>query len=165
MLRVAERKEAGRPLSARSAWAIIALAERDDEGYLSIVGRRKEVIRTGGETVAPAEVEAMLSSHPAVAEAAVVGLPDAPWGELVCAVGVVHPGADAPTVADLRAHIGDRLAPFKHPRRVVTVDQLPRTSATGQIQRAAVQKAVVREAGAREAVARAAVAHGAEGSP
>jgi acyl-CoA synthetase (AMP-forming)/AMP-acid ligase II len=118
------------------------LAELDDEGYLSIVGRRKEVIRTGGETVAPAEVEAVLNSHPGVAEAAVVGLPDEQWGELVCAVLVVRPGAVAPSVADLRAHIGERLAPFKHPRRVVTVDRLPRTSATGQIQRSVVQKSV-----------------------
>jgi acyl-CoA synthetase (AMP-forming)/AMP-acid ligase II len=118
------------------------VAELDDEGYLSIVGRRKEVIRTGGETVAPAEVEAVLNSHPGVAEAAVVGLPDEQWGELVCAVLVVRPGAIAPSVADLRAHIGERLAPFKHPRRVVTVDRLPRTSATGQIQRSVVQKTV-----------------------
>ena len=112
------------------------LAEIDDEGYLSIVGRRKEVIRTGGETVAPAEVEALLVTHPRVREAAVIGLPDAQWGELVCAVVVVRDGAEPPSVADLRDHIGDRLAPFKHPRRVVAVDRLPRTSATGQIQRA-----------------------------
>jgi acyl-CoA synthetase (AMP-forming)/AMP-acid ligase II len=118
------------------------LAELDDEGYLSIVGRRREVVRTGGETVAPAEVEAVIVTHPGVADAAVVGVPDEQWGELVCAVLVVRPGADAPTVADLRSHIGTRLAPFKHPRRVVTVDRLPRTAATGQIQRSALQKAI-----------------------
>jgi len=117
------------------------LAEIDDEGYVSIVGRRKEVIRTGGETVAPAEVEAVLNTHPGVAESAVVGVADERWGEVVCAVVVVRPGASAPTVADLRAHIGDRLAPFKHPRRVTTVDRLPRTSATGQIQRSRLQEA------------------------
>ncbi len=118
------------------------LADMDDEGYLSIVGRRREVVRTGGETVAPAEVEAVLVTHPAVAEAAIIGVPDERWGELVCAVVVVRAGADPPTVADLRTHIGTRLAPFKHPRRVVTVDRLPRTSATGQIQRSALQKAI-----------------------
>lgn len=117
------------------------LAEIDDEGYISIVGRRKEVIRTGGETVAPAEVEAVISTHPSVLEAAVIGLPDPEWGELVCAVVVARPAAGAPTVADLRAHIGERLAPFKHPRRVVTVDRLPRTAATGQVQRARLQQA------------------------
>jgi acyl-CoA synthetase (AMP-forming)/AMP-acid ligase II len=116
------------------------LAEIDDEGYVSIVGRRKEVIRTGGETVAPAEVEAVISSHPSVLEAAVIGVPDPEWGELVCAVVVARPTSDAPTVADLRAHIGERLAPFKHPRRVVTVDHLPRTAATGQVQRARLQQ-------------------------
>jgi len=118
------------------------LAEIDDEGYISIVGRRKEVIRTGGETVAPAEVEALLVTHPRVREAAVIGLPDAQWGELVCAVVVVRDGAEPPSVADLRAHIGDRLAPFKHPRRVVAVERLPRTSATGQIQRSRLRETV-----------------------
>jgi acyl-CoA synthetase (AMP-forming)/AMP-acid ligase II len=118
------------------------LAEIDGEGYVSIVGRRKEVIRTGGETVAPAEVEAVIASHPAVLEAAVIGLPDAQWGELVCAVVVARPAVAAPTVAELREHIGARLAPFKHPRRVVTVDRLPRTAATGQVQRARLQQAL-----------------------
>lgn len=117
------------------------LAEFDDEGYISIVGRRKEVIRTGGETVAPAEVEAAIVSHPAVLEAAVIGLPDAQWGEVVCAVVVARPSFDPPTVAELRDHIGPRLAAFKHPRRVVTIDRLPRTAATGQVQRARLQQA------------------------
>jgi len=117
------------------------LAEVDDEGYVSIVGRRKEVIRTGGETVAPAEVEAVIASHPSLLEAAVIGLPDPQWGEVVCAVVVVRPSYDAPTVAELRDHIGARLASFKHPRRVVTVDQLPRTAATGQVQRARLAQA------------------------
>jgi acyl-CoA synthetase (AMP-forming)/AMP-acid ligase II len=107
----------------------------DDDGYLSIVGRVREVVRTGGETVAPAEVEAVLREHPALADVAVVGLPDADWGELVCAVVVLRDGALAPTVDDLRAHSSARLAPFKQPRRVVCVDALPRTAATGQVQR------------------------------
>jgi acyl-CoA synthetase (AMP-forming)/AMP-acid ligase II len=112
------------------------LAEQDDEGYLYIVGRKKEVIRTGGETVAPVEVEVALAGYPGVAELAIVGLPDPQWGEVVCAVVVLKRGAVAPSVEGLRAHIGDRLAPFKHPRRVVEAASLPRTSATGQVQRA-----------------------------
>ena len=107
----------------------------DDEGYLSIVGRLRDVVRTGGETVAPTEVEAVVGTHPAVAEVAVVGLPDPHWGEILCAVIVPAPGALAPGTEELRAHCEDRLASFKHPRRVVVVAALPRTSATGQVQR------------------------------
>ena len=72
------------------------LAEMDDEGYLTIVGRARDVIRTGGETVAPTEVEAVLGALPALTDVAVVGLPDALWGEVVCAVVVVAPGEAAP---------------------------------------------------------------------
>jgi len=111
------------------------LGEVDDEGYFSIVGRARDVLRTGGETVAPGEVEAVVGAHPAVVEVAVVGMPDPEWGEVVCAVLVVAEGADAPTLDALRAHCDGRLAAFKHPRRVEVVDALPRTAATGQIQR------------------------------
>jgi acyl-CoA synthetase (AMP-forming)/AMP-acid ligase II len=107
----------------------------DDEGYLSIVGRARDVLRTGGETVAPGEVEAVLSEHPAIAEVAVVGLPDTEWGEIVCAVIVLAGGAPPPDTEALREHSRGRLAPFKHPRRVIVVETLPRTAATGQIQR------------------------------
>ena len=68
------------------------LAEQDDEGYLYIVGRKKEVIRTGGETVAPVEVEAALAGYPGIAEVAIVGIPDPQWGEVVCAVVVLARG-------------------------------------------------------------------------
>src|SRR6185369_13661405 len=90
----------------------------DDEGYVSIVGRARDVIRTGGETVAPVEVEAALATHPAIAEVAVVGVTDAQWGETVTAVVVLRDGADAPDLAALRAHCSGRLASFKQPRRV-----------------------------------------------
>jgi acyl-CoA synthetase (AMP-forming)/AMP-acid ligase II len=111
------------------------VGELDAEGYLSIVGRVKEIIRTGGETVAPAEVEAVLAGHPGVAEIAIVGIPDPTWGEIVCAV-VVAKGSDAPPLAELQQHCEGRLAPYKKPRRLVAVDALPRTAATGQVQRA-----------------------------
>jgi acyl-CoA synthetase (AMP-forming)/AMP-acid ligase II len=111
------------------------LGALDGEGYLSVVGRARDVIRSGGETVAPVEVEAALLSHDGVGEVAVVGVPDPTWGEIVTAVVVVPPGADAPTVDDLRAHCAGHLAGFKQPRRVVIVDALPRTPATGQVQR------------------------------
>jgi fatty-acyl-CoA synthase len=107
----------------------------DDEGYFAIVGRARDVIRTGGETVSPVEVESVLASHPAVAEVAVVGVPDMQWGEVVTAVITVQPGADAPDVETLRAACAGKLSPFKQPRRVEVVDALPRTAATGQVQR------------------------------
>lgn len=124
------------------------LGALDDEGYLSIVGRARDVLRTGGETVAPGEVEAALADHPAIAEVAVVGVPDAQWGEVVCAVVVLVPGADgtACDVDALRSHCDGRLAPFKHPRRVELVDALPRTPATGQIQRALIVERLVARA-------------------
>ncbi|HSO94919.1 MAG TPA: AMP-binding protein [Acidimicrobiia bacterium] len=112
------------------------LGALDDEGYLSIVGRARDVLRTGGETVAPGEVEAVLADHPDVAEVAVVGLPDVRWGEVVCAVVVPAGGrAGAVSVESLRAHCEGRLASFKQPRRVELVEELPRTPATAQIQR------------------------------
>src|SRR5262249_10235287 len=111
------------------------LVERDTDGYFSVVGRKREIIRSGGESVAPVEVEAALVDFPGLADVAVIGLPDAQWGELVCAAVVMTDGAPPPTVEDLRRHVGERLAAFKHPRRVVVMDQLPRTAATGQLQR------------------------------
>lgn len=111
------------------------LAEFDDEGYISIVGRARDVIRTGGETVAPAEVETALISHPMVSDVAVVGLPDVEWGELVCAVVVPADAGAPPTLDDLRTHCAGQLANHKHPRRIALLDAIPRTSPTNQVQR------------------------------
>lgn len=107
----------------------------DGEGYLSIVGRKRDIIRTGGETVVPSEVEAALADHPDVAEIAVVGVPDPEWGEVVCAVVVAREGR-APSLASLGQYVDGRLARFKQPRRLECVDALPRTAATNQVQRA-----------------------------
>jgi acyl-CoA synthetase (AMP-forming)/AMP-acid ligase II len=125
------------------------LATQDDDGYLTIVGRRSEGIRSGGEWIAPVEVEAAILTHPAVAEVGVVGLPDNRWGELVCAAIVVQPGATPPSVDELREHLASRLVGPKHPRVVVAVDQLPRTDATGQIRRAALRDQLVSARGIR----------------
>ena len=111
------------------------LAVRDEEGYLTIIGRARDVIRTGGETVAPSEVEEALAGHPSVADVAVVGLPDVQWGEIVCAVVVTSEGSSPPGLDDLRSYCGPRLARFKHPRRLVVVDAIPRTESTNQVQR------------------------------
>ena len=95
----------------------------DEAGYLFLVDRQKDVIVTGGANVYPAEVEVVLREHPAVAEAAVVGVPDAEWGERVHAVVV----AKAPVEPDeLVAHCQERLVRGKCPSSVELVDELPR---------------------------------------
>jgi O-succinylbenzoic acid--CoA ligase len=97
----------------------------DDDGYLWVEGRLKDVIVTGGENVASAEVERVLEEHPAVVEAAVVGMPDPEWGEAVTAF-VVLDGEGEP---DLIAHCRERLAGYKVPRGLHVVDALPRNAA------------------------------------
>jgi long-chain acyl-CoA synthetase len=107
----------------------------DDEGYLFIADRLKDMVITGGENVYPAEVEAALRSHPAVSEAAVIGLPDARWGEAVHAVVVLKPAADidpAAATAVLQAWCRRQLAGYKCPRSVSVRDALP-LSAAGKV--------------------------------
>ena len=111
------------------------VADVDADGFLSIVGRVRDVIRTGGETVAPAEVEARLAEHPAFADVAVVGLADPRWGETVCAVVVPVPGVAVPSLDEVREFCADTLASFKVPRRLEVVTAIPRTPATNQVQR------------------------------
>ncbi len=118
------------------------LVEQDEEGYFTIVGRKKDMIRSGGEWVAPLEVEDALHDYPGLSEVAVVGVPADRWGEVVCAFVVMADGAAAPTPEQLRGHLQARLVSYKHPRRVEVVDSLPRTTATGQIQRAVFARSV-----------------------
>jgi long-chain acyl-CoA synthetase len=101
------------------------------EGFVSVVGRKKDLILRGGYSVVPGEVEAALLDHPAVAEAAVVGTPDALLGEEIAAFVTLRPGAraEAPELVDF---CRGRLAAFKYPRRVSIVTELPK-SATGKV--------------------------------
>jgi acyl-CoA synthetase (AMP-forming)/AMP-acid ligase II len=104
-----------------------------DDGYLSISDRKKDVIISGGENVSSIEVEDALFSHPAVAEVAVIGVPDERWGETVKALVVLAEGQDA-TPDELIGHCRDRLAHYKCPTSVEVRAELPRT-ATGKLQK------------------------------
>ncbi len=107
------------------------LAVVDADGYVSIVDRRKDLIVSGGENVASVEVERALSTHPAVREVSVVGMPDERWGEVPAAFVAFHDGASA-TEQELIAWVHERLARFKAPKRVVVLDALP-TGGTGKV--------------------------------
>ncbi|HEX6418498.1 MAG TPA: long-chain fatty acid--CoA ligase [Acidimicrobiales bacterium] len=100
----------------------------DDEGYVTIVDRLKDMYISGGENVYPAEVEDAIHSHPAVADCAVIGVPDERWGEVGRAVVVVRPGATLDE-RELLDHLGGRLARFKLPGSVVFAGALPRSGA------------------------------------
>jgi len=122
------------------------LARVDDDGYVHVVGRVSTMIIRGGSNVSPAEVEAVLRDHPDVREAAVVGLPDAQYGEEVAAAVVLAPAA-ALDAAALRAHCAGVLAGYKVPSRVVEVEQLPRNPHTGKVQRTDVVALLLAPAG------------------
>ncbi|MEV6108059.1 long-chain fatty acid--CoA ligase [Streptomyces sp. NPDC051940] len=107
------------------------IARRDEDGYYYIVDRKKDLIIRGGYNVYPREVEEVLYQHPAVAEAAVIGVPHATHGEEVAAAVALKPGAVADP-DELRAHVRERVAPYKYPRRVWLVDALPK-GPTGKI--------------------------------
>ena len=107
------------------------IAVRDDEGYLRIVDRLKDMYISGGENVYPAEVEQALHTYPAVAECAVIGVPDEQWGEVGRAFVVLRDGADADPESVL-AHLGGRLARYKLPKSVVFLPELPH-NASGKL--------------------------------
>ena len=120
----------GRDAFATGDWfATGDLVSVADDGYVTVRGRRTELIITGGHNVYPAEVEAVLARHPDVVEVAVVGLPSAEWGETVVAYVVGDPD-----LASLQALAAAELAPFKCPREVRRIDALPR-NALGKVVR------------------------------
>jgi fatty-acyl-CoA synthase len=134
----------------RDGWVFTGdLGAFDDEGFLSIVGRRKEVIRSGGESIFPAELERVLLDHPAIREAAIVGVPDPHWGEAVVAAVVLHDGA-ALSADDVIAHVRRHLAGFKRPRHVRFLPHLPRTAASQQVHKPLLRELLLRDMGAHE---------------
>ena len=116
------------------------LAVQHDDGCFEVIGRSKELIISGGENIHPAEIENLAAERPELQECAVVGLPDARWGEVPVLVVVVRPGRTLDRTA-LQALFDARLARFKHPRQVQVVPALPRT-ALGKVQRAALVSAL-----------------------
>jgi malonyl-CoA/methylmalonyl-CoA synthetase len=127
-----ERPEANAQSFTDDGWFRTGdLGEFDDQGYLTLVGRSKELIISGGYNVYPREVEEALSTHPRVREVAVVGRPSETWGEEVTAVVVAVSPVE---VEELRAHAAGQLAPYKVPRRIEFADELPR-NAMGKVVR------------------------------
>jgi O-succinylbenzoic acid--CoA ligase len=110
------------------------LGRLDERGRLIVTGRKADTIVTGGENVAPTEVEAVLLAHPAVADAGVFARPDATWGEAVAARVVLRPGHETTSPDELRAFCRARLAGFKVPKAFELADALPRT-ASGKLLR------------------------------
>ena len=106
----------------------------DDEGHVSIVDRIKELIKYKAFQVPPAELEAVLVTHPAVADAAVIGVPDEEAGEIPKAFIVLASGAEPPSLEDLQAHVGEHLAAYKQVRAVEVLEAIPK-SAAGKILR------------------------------
>ena len=108
----------------------------DADGHLHVTGRKADTIVSGGENVAPVEVEAVLEAHPGVLEAAVLGRSDPQWGEAVTAIVVARPGVELQG-EDLRAHCAERLAPYKVPKQVLlAAEPLPRTRSGKLLRRA-----------------------------
>ncbi|QUH02094.1 long-chain fatty acid--CoA ligase [Saccharopolyspora erythraea] len=114
------------------------VATVDEDGYITIVDRIKDLIISGGENVYPAEVESALHEHPAVELCAVVGVPDPKWGEVPRAVVVLRPGVSA-TADELRDHLRRHLAAYKVPKQVDFWDDLPRTGA-GKVRKSDVRR-------------------------
>ena len=124
------------------------LATMDDEGYLNIVGRSKDMVIRGGENIYPREVEEFLHTHPDVLEAAVIGVPDERYGEELMAWIRVRDGVEL-SEDEVRGFCEGRIAHFKRPRYVKFADEFPMT-VTGKVQKYKMREAAIEELGLRE---------------
>jgi len=115
----------------------------DEDGFITLVGRSKDMIVSGGINIYPREVEIALESHPAVAECTVFGIPDEKWGEALAAL-VVRRGTRKPTEAELTAHCETRLARFKRPKFIRFVNDIPKTP-SGKVQKPKLREAFLAE--------------------
>jgi fatty-acyl-CoA synthase len=130
--------------SFRGAWCSVGdMARRDEHGFIHLVDRKSNMIISGGENIYPSEVEAVLAAHPAVQDVAVIGLPDAKWGEAVQAVVVPRAGQQL-AERELLDWCRERMAGFKRPRSVLFIAEreMPRT-ATGKIQHRVLRERIV----------------------
>jgi long-chain acyl-CoA synthetase len=120
------------------------LGRMDEDGYFFIVDRKKEMIIRGGYNVYPREIEEVLYEHPAIAEAAVIGVPDPSLGEEIAAAIALKPGA-AVSADDIREYVKARVAAYKYPRRIWIVDALPK-GPTGKVLKREIKSQVGEEA-------------------
>jgi fatty-acyl-CoA synthase len=118
------------------------LATMDEEGYLNIVGRIKDMVIRGGENVYPREIEEFLYTHPDIADVQVIGVPDEKYGEELMAWVRLRPDAEPMTAESLRAFCEGKLAHYKIPRYVHLVDEFPMT-VTGKIRKVQMREAAV----------------------
>ncbi|MFC6672270.1 AMP-binding protein [Marinobacterium aestuariivivens] len=147
MLKYWNNEEATRDAIDGAGWMHTGdLATMDDEGYIQIVGRIKDMVIRGGENVYPKEVEEFLYSHPAVSEVQVTGVPDKKYGEELIAWIKLHPGADDVTADELRDYCKGRITHFKVPRYFKFVDNFPMT-VTGKIQKFRMREISIEELG------------------
>jgi long-chain acyl-CoA synthetase len=124
--------------ACRDGWVTVGdLARRDAEGYLYIVDRLKDMVISGGVNIYPREVEEIIFQHPAVQEAAVIGVPDDKWGEVLKAFVVVRPGAELSSSA-LLGFLEPRIARMKLPKHVEFIAQVPR-NANGKVLKTALR--------------------------
>jgi fatty-acyl-CoA synthase len=128
-----QRPEATAEAQRGGWWHTGDLVRCDEEGYYSIVGRKKDMFISGGENVYPAEVEGVLATHPAIVEVAVIARPHPIWGEV--GLAVVVPRTNNLTAEEVIAFCSDKLAGYKIPRAVVFTDALPR-NAMGKVVKA-----------------------------
>jgi fatty-acyl-CoA synthase len=126
--------------SIRNGWFHTGdLGKIDEDGHMSIVGRLKDMIISGGANIYPAEIERAIESHPDVIGAAVIGVPDPKWGEVGKAILELKDGASL-SIEELNNFLKDKLGKFKLPKYMTTIDELPRTPASGKIQKFILKK-------------------------
>jgi fatty-acyl-CoA synthase len=142
--RTAETVDAGRWMHTGD------LATMDDDGYLNIVGRIKDMIIRGGENVYPREIEEFLYSHPDIVDVQVIGVPDEKYGEEIMASIKLRDDAEPLTVEALRAFCQGKVAHFKIPRYVQITDEFPMT-VTGKIQKYKMREDAVERLGLQRA--------------